>query len=174
MLSSCTLKRNVCVLAMLDVHAVDSTLLLCEVTCLFWSGAWFMSDRGPVRRYRVQRSVWSLAMALRHQLCERFLHVARCCNSVCCDSVSLYVPELWFYSHFSSATTPHYNATVPQGLYLWSAGEHCHPLWGQGEASSQVRPSLLPSRWRLFIHPECKLREDISPVAFPVDRDNNV
>lgn len=50
-----------------------------------------------------------------------------------------------FFACVSSATTPHHNATVPEGLHLWSAGEHCHPLRGQGEASSQVRPSLIPS-----------------------------
>lgn len=81
--------------------------------------------------------------------------VALDCVNACCmhmlDSVSLPVCHVYillsercFHSCFSSAPTPHDHPTVPEGLHLWSAGEHCHPLWGEGKASSQVRQSAPP------------------------------
>lgn len=88
----------------------------------------------------------SLAECLLHVACTPFILQAPVCeylHVIVCVCVS----EPCVCWCFSSAPTSHYNATVPKGLHLWSAGEHCHPLRGQGEASSQVRHSLLPSHW---------------------------
>lgn len=139
-------------LAVLDMHAVTLTLLLCEVTCLFWSGAWcLVSVHELVSSYQIP--VWPVFATPDSVTLDCQVWLNACCMLLaypwfykpqCAMFTCHYVVlEQCFYLCFSSAPTPHYNATVSKGLHLWSEGEHCHPLWGQGEASSQVRQSLL-------------------------------
>lgn len=42
----------------------------------------------------------------------------------------------------SSASTSDHNPAIPQGLHLWPARTHHHPLRSQREPSAQVRPTF--------------------------------
>lgn len=59
--------------------------------------------------------------------------------------------ELYICSCVLSAAAADYNTTIPEGLYLWSTWEHCHPLWGQRKTSSKVRPSFCCTFMRKLI-----------------------
>lgn len=60
--------------------------------------------------------------------------------------------ELCICSCVLSAAAADYNTTVPERLYLRSTWEHCHPLWGQRETSSKVRPSFCCTFISKLIH----------------------
>lgn len=59
--------------------------------------------------------------------------------------------ELCICSCVLSAAAADYNTTIPEGLYLRSTWEHCHPLWGQRKTSSKVRPSFCCTFMRKLI-----------------------
>lgn len=132
---------------MLDMHAVISVLLPLDLLVL----EWHLSDQAPVSCYQIRYLLWLLFTALDVVTLHCQVWLIACCMSLALPSfpkphcVNVYM--IFCVSEpcicFSSAPTSHHNAAVPKGLHLWSAGEHCHPLRGQGEASSQVRhPSI--------------------------------
>lgn len=136
------LSLDLCVVAKLALHA----FVCCDkwfADIISWAG---LRCRPLLQSNRFGFCVW---MSLRSIVKSDWV-LAACClltlHSLKCRLLTLKshsVPsELCICSCVLSAAAADYNTTIPEGLYLRSTWEHCHPLWGQRKTSSKVRPSF--------------------------------